>query len=126
MWPVDQGGMTGKLFFCPLFSLLANDESLDCRDVRKSFGKGHQRKGSRCITVTKFLLSRASPTFCSGLENLHSQQALSSSSHRCALAHFNLSSCLSGTSATHQKATLPLLCFHKLLMLLNLFFFFSF
>lgn len=41
-------------------------------------------------------------------------------------AHFNSSSCLSGTSATHQKATLPLLCFHKLLMLLNPIFFFSF
>lgn len=51
---------------------------------------------------------------------------LSSSTLRCALAHFNSSSCLSGTSATHQKATLPLLCFHKLLMLLNPPFFFSF
>lgn len=33
--PVVQGGMTGKLFFCPLFLLSANDESLDCWDVRK-------------------------------------------------------------------------------------------
>lgn len=36
-----------------------------------------------------------------------------------ALTHFNSSECLSGRSATHQKATLPLLCFQKLLMLLN-------
>lgn len=36
-----------------------------------------------------------------------------------ALARLNSSKILSGRSATHQKATFPLLCFQKLLMLLN-------
>lgn len=115
-------GWPGNGFFVLYFHSWPMTSRLTAETWENHLGKDTKEKAAAALR-SPCSLSRASATFCSGLENLHSQQALSFSSRRCALAHFNLSSCLSGTSATHQKATLPLLCFHKLLMLLNPIFF---